>query len=282
MDDAGEPLGMERAVVFEHVDEAVDAVLAHLEAAGVGRWELCASADPRAPGASSHIVIDLSDELIDLSEDTRVLTLQPVEGSPVACLSQSALAQVESAARLVATLLATADRAAKLGERVEQAERESTTDALTGLPNARAWWRILAREGDRCDRYGLEALVAVVDLDNLKVVNDRDGHLAGDELIRRAARVLARSVRNTDVVARLGGDEFGVLVVDSEPSAPPDFTIEIRDRLEHEGVLASVGTCLYTSDRPINDSFHQADLAMYQDKRLRRSRIKGASEGDMG
>jgi hypothetical protein len=90
--DVGEHQGMDRAVVFEHVDEAVDAVLAHLEAAGVGRWELRASAEPRAAGAapSPHIVIDLSDDLIDLSDDKRILTRQPAAGWPVPCLSRGA------------------------------------------------------------------------------------------------------------------------------------------------------------------------------------------------
>src|SRR5207302_7244444 len=122
--------------------------------------------------------------------------------------------RVHRAARLIGTLLATSNRAADLGERAERAERESTTDELTGLPNARAWWRILSREADRCDRFDLMAIVAVVDLDNLKEVNDREGHLAGDLLIRAAAQALERSVASTDVIARLGGDEFGLLVVD--------------------------------------------------------------------
>jgi diguanylate cyclase (GGDEF)-like protein len=256
---------VERAVVFEQVGEAVDAVLDHLEAAGIGRWELCTTADQiRADSSSRRILIDLTD-------DERVFALQPAPGSVSPCLSQCAEAQVATAARLIATLLATTDRAAKLRARVEQAERESTTDAMTGLPNARAWWRILAREADRCDRYGLEALVAVVDLDNLKVVNDRDGHLAGDDLIRRAATVLTHSVRSTDVVARLGGDEFGVLIVDSQPAEPAVFTDELRARLEEEGVRASAGACLHRSGGRINDAFHQADLAMYRDKRERRS-----------
>jgi diguanylate cyclase (GGDEF)-like protein len=254
---------VERAAVFELVDDAVDAVLDHLEAAGVGRWELCDSVDQLSTHSTEPtILIDLSDE--------RVLALQRTAGSPAPPLSELAQARVASAARLVATLLATADRAAELGERVEQAERESTTDALTTLPNARAWWRILARESDRCERYGLEALVSVVDLDNLKIVNDRDGHLAGDELIRRAARLLTRSVRTTDVVARLGGDEFGVLIVDAVPPDPTAATDELRARLEEEGVQASVGTCLHRSGDRINDTFHHADVAMYEDKRRRR------------
>ena len=256
---------MERAVVFEQVADAIDAVLDHLATAGAGRWELCTSADQIHSDTSAHMI------LIDLTDDERVFALQPARGCPSPRLSEDAQAQVVTAARLIATLLATTDRAAKLRERVEQAERESTTDAMTGLPNARAWWRILAREADRCDRYGLEALVAVVDLDNLKVVNDRDGHLAGDDLICLAATVLTHSVRSTDVVARLGGDEFGVLIVDSQPVEPAAFTAELRGRLEQDGVRASVGACLHQSGGRINDVFHQADLEMYRDKRHRRS-----------
>ncbi len=87
------------------------------------------------------------------------------------------------------------------------------TDPLTGVLNRRGWALALDREERRCRRHGLDAVVAVVDLDRLKEVNDTGGHAAGDERIVACAQAIASAIRAEDTVARLGGDEFAVLAV---------------------------------------------------------------------
>jgi diguanylate cyclase len=75
----------------------------------------------------------------------------------------------------------------ELQGRFERAELDSLTDPLTGVGNRRAWDRLLDAEEARCRRYGSPASLVAIDLDELKQVNDADGHLAGDRLLRRAA-----------------------------------------------------------------------------------------------
>jgi diguanylate cyclase (GGDEF)-like protein len=179
---------------------------------------------------------------------------------------------VQHTARLLATLLDSEHRAERAHLRAERAEEESLTDDLTGLPNGRAWWRSLLREASRCDRYGLVAVVAVVDLDELKVINDTQGHLAGDLLLRTLSETLTASVRESDVVARVGGDEFGVLAVDYQPPLPETMVERLRVGLERAGISASVGADVYRTGDIIDDTFHRADSDMYAVKRKRRER----------
>jgi diguanylate cyclase (GGDEF)-like protein len=93
------------------------------------------------------------------------------------------------------------------------------TDPLTGLPNRRAWnvelSRRLARPGD-----GRQLCLAIIDLDQLKKINDSCGHPAGDRLLQTTGRAMQENLRQDDLVARIGGDEFGLLIWTSgEPDA---------------------------------------------------------------
>jgi diguanylate cyclase (GGDEF)-like protein len=88
----------------------------------------------------------------------------------------------------------------------------SRTDALTGLPNARAFHEATATEIYRMRRSGAVLTAAYVDIDNFKAVNDTLGHASGDELLNLVARTMSGILRGTDVVARLGGDEFALLL----------------------------------------------------------------------
>ena len=93
--------------------------------------------------------------------------------------------------------------------------------------------------------------------------------LAGDEMLRVAARTLDAVVRAEDFVARHGGDEFGVLAVDYEAPAPDLLVARLHGALTAAGVSASMGAALYESGGQINDVFHQADQQMYAVKRQR-------------
>jgi diguanylate cyclase (GGDEF)-like protein len=90
------------------------------------------------------------------------------------------------------------------------------TDSLTGCLNHAALHDTLRRELDRCRRTGHSFALAILDLDYFKQVNERHGHLAGDELLRRVGRALRQSVRTYDLVGRYGGDEFAIVAVNAD------------------------------------------------------------------
>ncbi len=126
-----------------------------------------------------------------------------------------------------AELLARLDVAIRIRRRMRQLERRAYRDNLTGLMNRGALDDQLRRQWDWCRRHGACLSVLIVDLDHFKEINDAHGHAAGDAAIRRAADVLARSVRSSDVVARYAGDEFVIVA----PGCTPESAVAIADRI---------------------------------------------------
>ncbi len=162
------------------------------------------------------------------------------------------------------------------------------TDSLTGLANRRALRDELERALARARRAGSLLLVAFVDLDGFKQINDRHGHDAGDLLLREAARRLQGGLRGSDYLARLGGDEF-VVLGDGPELARPDAhgaaVDALRARIEAllqgpvelgparlDGIGASVGVVVCDPHACVGRAALQAaDQAMYGVKALRRA-----------
>ena len=111
------------------------------------------------------------------------------------------------------------------------------TDALTGCLNHSAMHDALGREIERCRRKGHALSLVIIDLDEFKQVNERHGHPAGDEVLRRVGESLRESVRAYDLVARYGGDEFAVIAMDAEEAT----ATEVARR-----AVAAVGSALGT------------------------------------
>ncbi len=104
-------------------------------------------------------------------------------------------------------------------EVLEVVERRSVTDPLTGLFNRYHFEATLRREVARCTRYGTRLSLLLMDVDQLKAVNDRWGHQAGDRVLGRVARAIQTSLRGTDIASRHGGDEFAIVLPDTDARA---------------------------------------------------------------
>jgi diguanylate cyclase len=176
---------------------------------------------------------------------------------------------------LVGRLLATAS---EFERRMRAAEREAVLDPLTGLGNRRQWRAALRAAEERSRRGGDDGVVAVVDLDDFKEVNDEQGHAAGDDLLRRLARTLAAEVRAGDTVARTGGDEFAVLAFGTDDAGA--VAERLAAALAAAGIAASVGASSRRRAGSLDAAWLEADEAMYAAK-SRRTR-RPAARGDAG
>jgi diguanylate cyclase (GGDEF)-like protein/PAS domain S-box-containing protein len=156
-------------------------------------------------------------------------------------------------------------------------------DALTGLLNRSAFERELDREMAFASRYRTACAVLMLDVDSLKIVNDLNGHLAGDALLRAVALAMRARLRRTDVAGRLGGDEFGVLLPRADETAARTVAAEILAAIRDHpvgpgagqpGASVSLGIALVKlSGLRTTDVLRSADEGMYRAKRTGGDRI---------
>lgn len=165
----------------------------------------------------------------------------------------------------------------------EELERLSTTDALTGLPNRRFLTQRLSEELLRSQRHKHAFTVLMADVDHFKKYNDTQGHPAGDEVLRRLARILRDSTRAVDCAARYGGEEFAVLLTET----PGEAALQVADRIRELVAAAdfpggkitlSVGLAEFPQHGPTAELvISSADEALYEAKRQGRNRVVRAS-----
>lgn len=183
---------------------------------------------------------------------------------------------VELLAEMLSALLAAELHAQRQARRADAATVASLRDPLTGLGNRRLWDRLLATEEERCRRHGTDASVAIIDIDGLKVVNDEQGHAAGDALIRATAAVVAEQTRAPDVAARIGGDEFAVVATNCGPHDTRALVERLRAALGAQGITASIGYAARSETGDLQGAWTRADAAMYIEKQIRHARAAAA------
>jgi diguanylate cyclase (GGDEF)-like protein len=172
----------------------------------------------------------------------------------------------------------------------ELVSEQAVTDDLTGLSNKRRFREFVVKEAARADRFGHALSLLMLDLDEFKRVNDVHGHLAGDEVLRRVARVLDAESRWVDEAARYGGEEFALALPETDLTGALEVAERIRARIaatELSGddgaarvrVTASIGVAtLPGSAAGVEGLLAAADAALYEAKRAGRNRVAPAAE----
>lgn len=178
-----------------------------------------------------------------------------------------------------------------LGRRERRAElmRQALFDPLTGLANRRLMAERLAKVREHAKRQGTTFIVALLDLDGFKAINDCFGHAQGDQVLVTTAKRLLKEIRRSDTLARLGGDEFVLIMEDVPEREAYERMLErllcvVREPLTLDGgvgqVFASIGVVI-SDNIQADDSdsiLRQADAAMYSAKRLGKNRYVFAED----
>ena len=206
-------------------------------------------------------------------------TLAAVSGAQQRAALTESMGTVELVGQMLSTIVAREQMALARSADAAAAYALAERDQLTGLRNRRGWQASLEQEEIRCHRYGSAASVLVLDLDDLKQVNDTGGHVAGDELLALCAEVLRVASRPGDTVARTGGDEFAVLAVECDPVSLRALEARLRTQLRAAGVSASAGGATRRHGEQLAETWVRADAAMYQDKRRRRRSTRRPTPG---
>jgi diguanylate cyclase len=168
-------------------------------------------------------------------------------------------------------------------DHLEEQRQKALIDPLTGLPNRAGWSERLELEMARWKRYGGELLLAVLDIDHFKRINDGYGHLAGDKVLKIIAGELAKRLRKTDFIARFGGEEFVLLI----PSTPMEGGQQLLQTLlegveqcpfhfrgERVTITLSAGLTAFAGEEGSDQVFERADQALYRAKSGGRNRVE--------
>jgi diguanylate cyclase (GGDEF)-like protein len=179
-----------------------------------------------------------------------------------------------------------------LEEQVSNNEWLALHDELTGLPNRRLFAARLTAAIEYSDRRKTSLALVVLDVNDFKKINDTQGHVAGDQVLREIATTLRKSIRASDTVARLGGDEFIIVATDmANEGSVERFTDSLQSAIERPMTIneqamvvsASFGHAIYPRDaKDATKLLRLADQRMYQLKRrsVRPAQIEGGVAGD--
>ncbi len=155
----------------------------------------------------------------------------------------------------------------------------SRTDSLTGLYNHRTFYERLAEEVKRAARYQSPLSIALIDLDDFKLVNDKRGHQFGDRLLTKCALALNDALRETDIICRYGGDEFSVILPETEKENTVQLMQRVQDAFKEAGAKEdapvsfgmSYGIAIYPNDASDPETLiRTADLQLLSKKKQRR------------
>lgn len=161
---------------------------------------------------------------------------------------------------------------------------QALSDSLTGLGNHRRLFEVLQAEISRTKRTEREFSLLLLDLDGLKAINDRLGHLAGNQALCRLAQVLADCSRSVDTAARQGGDEFALVLPETGAAAATLVARRICELLANDAEEPSLSVCIGVASYPkdaetIGTLLYAADRALYAMKNKRSRTARAGSDG---
>lgn len=176
---------------------------------------------------------------------------------------------------------------AKLKAAHEHERSLSREDPTTGIANPRAFFEWGSREIERVRRFRHPVTVIYIDCDDFKLVNDREGHATGDEVLREVGQALHAAVRDVDFVARLGGDEFAVLLPETDANGAQAAVRRIQDLLSGKmasrgwPVTFSIGTATFAAGSDsMEAALREADTLMYAAKTAGKNAARFAVFGE--
>ncbi len=220
---------------------------------------------------------ELTGSASDSSSVRRIEDTVQVLGIPPEEMTERVHHAIMSLMQEVESLRTELDRT---NRRLREMEDVADTDALLPIPNRRAFVRELNRMISFAERYGTPSTLMFIDLNDMKNINDKYGHDAGDKALFHVARLLVDNVRTTDVIGRLGGDEFGVILAQADETVGSEKAkaladiitanpLELGGEAGGDPVTMSLAFGTYTfrsGDKP-DDALDKADKAMYENKR---------------
>jgi diguanylate cyclase (GGDEF)-like protein len=165
----------------------------------------------------------------------------------------------------------------------EKMQRQATTDGLTGLVNHKTFYEVLEKELWRSRRYGGQISLIMIDVDNLKEVNDAFGHRAGDKVIKEVSKRIKKCIRQIDVAARYGGDEFAVIllntsIIDANVVAKRMIDIVANTpatwNKEKITLSISIGLGQYDAQASPEDITSRSDQALYAAKQAGKNTVR--------
>jgi diguanylate cyclase (GGDEF)-like protein len=190
----------------------------------------------------------------------------------------------DSGGRIVGAVESFSDNSSKaaLLQRIDQLQKESLVDPLTGLANRRCIDMKLHSRIDEMRRYGWPCGVLFLDIDNFKIVNDTYGHNVGDGVLMLVARTLSSNLRAHDLLGRYGGEEFVAIITQVDMAQLHSFADRLRVLVENSHhdteygtirVTVSIGATGVRPDDTVEAAIKRADLFMYNSKIGGRNRV---------
>ena len=277
-------------VYLQQLNERLESFQSHLQAASAGHAEGRSAANELHSQLREHVdgLQSSVQDAADLDSLKHILEsrLEGLLGTMDQHQQQRDQREQEVAARLqgLAERVASMEQEAQgYREHLEEQRQKALIDPLTGLPNRAAWSERLETEIAHWQQHGNSLLIAMLDLDHFKRINDSYGHLAGDKVLKIIAGELRKRLRPTDFIARFGGEEFVLLIPDTALPMGLKLVEKLRAAIEacpfhFKGepvtVTVSVGISAFKSGERCEQVLKRADQALYRAKDAGRNRIE--------